>query len=61
MLQLDFFQTDEEILNYEIRKIKESTDKVRKGIFARHNELAKMYLELSDRLTIIERNLCKKS
>lgn len=60
MLQLDFFQSEEEILNYEIRKIKESTDKVRKGIFARHNELAKMYLDLADRLSVIERNICKR-
>lgn len=68
MIQLDLFQ--EEISNTQVlrelnhvkelaRTTSESATKVRKGIFARHGELAKMYLDLSSRLEIIERNLCR--
>ena len=35
-----------------------SSDKVRKALFARHGELAKMYLEIHSRLEVIERNIC---
>lgn len=61
-IQLDFFQIDAEDVEYLKRKIeetKESSDKVRKGLFARHNELAKMYVELSERVQVMERNICK--
>lgn len=70
MIQLDFFQAEEkdnrEILR-ELQETKElarltaeSAGKVRRGIFARHGELAKMYLDLAQRLEIIERNICNE-
>jgi hypothetical protein len=61
--QLDFFPSDEGNLDHikiEIKNVKESTDKVRKSLFARHAELMKKYLDLSDRMQIIERNICQK-
>lgn len=68
MIQLELFP-DIEKDNYELtqecretREIalatKQSSDKVRKALFARHGELAKMYLDLHARLEIIERNIC---
>lgn len=60
MLQLDLFPQDEnDIMRLEINKIRESTDKVRRGLFARHGELAKLYLDVNERLSIIERYICR--
>ena len=59
MIQLDFFLDDEALMRLEMEKIRESTEKVRRGMFARHNELAKYYMELDQRLGIIEKNICK--
>ncbi len=59
--QLNFFEeekTDLEYLRDDVKEVKESNDKVRKSMFARHAELAKKYLELNDRLQIIEKNIC---
>lgn len=61
MLQLDFFYDKETLLEIEIRKVKESSDKVRKGIFARHNELAKMYVDLDQRLRVVESGICRSN
>jgi hypothetical protein len=44
--QLDLFEELKfDSLKREMRKVKETSENVRKGIFARHNELAKMFLE----------------
>lgn len=60
MLQLDLFPQDEnDIIRLEINKIRESSDKVRRALFARHGELAKLYLDVNDRLSIIERHICR--
>lgn len=61
-IQLDFFQRDAEdveLLKIKIDEARASSDKVRKGLFARHNELAKMYIELSERVEVMERNICR--
>ncbi len=62
MIQLDFFPEDQEIkeLKKTITEVKVSSDKVRRGLFARHGELSKMYIDLANRLDIIERNICKE-
>jgi hypothetical protein len=59
--QLEFLKEESEIkaLQDRIELVKESNDKVRRGLFARHGELAKMYLELKNDLEIIKQNLCK--
>lgn len=60
MIQLDFFESDEmSELKHEMRKLKDSNDRVRKAMFARHGELAKNYFDLLQRLEIIERNICR--
>lgn len=49
-LQLDFFTPKPEKVDYleeELKKLKESHDKVRKGMFARLNELSKLIILLS--------------
>lgn len=62
LIQLDFFEQDEsKLLQSEIAKVREMTDKVRKGLFARHNELAKMFVELDSRLNVIEMFICRGS
>ncbi len=59
MVQLDFFQNEEDLLFVEIQKVKESSDKVRKSIYARHNELERKYNDLLHRLDIFERHICR--
>lgn len=60
IIQLDLFQKPSEIelVRMELEEVRESSSKVRKALFARHNELAKLYLELHNRLEVIERNIC---
>ena len=62
MIQLDFFKTKEECeLDYikqELKSIAESSTKVRKGTYARINEIAKENYELKSRLEILERHIC---
>lgn len=43
----------------EVRELKESVNKIRKGQFARLGELGKICKELSERMDIIEAGLCK--
>jgi len=64
VVQLDFFKSREESeresLVKQFLEVKRSTDLVRKGIFARHNEIKKLVQDLSERLEVIERHICKK-
>lgn len=60
--QLNFFEVEKSEIEYlkdDIVEVRESNDKVRKSIFARHAELAKKYMELHERMQIIERNICR--
>ena len=60
MLQLDFFEDDEVLrLRMEIEKVKVSNDKVRKSLFGKNGDLVKKYIELDERMKVIERNICK--
>jgi hypothetical protein len=62
-VQLDFWKSDEECeidsLRLQVRGIHTSTEKVRKCLFARNNEIEKLVRDLSTRLEIIERNICR--
>lgn len=61
-LQFDLFRpkpTIEEMLKADIEAVRLSSDKVRKSLFARNNELQKRMLELENRMEILERNICK--
>ena len=44
-----------------VKEVKESSDKVRKSMFARHSDLARKYMDLHERMQIIERNICHQS
>ena len=63
-VQLQFLKTKEqceiEHLFGEITKIGASATAVRKGMYARLNEIKKRQDELDERLKVIEENLCKK-
>jgi len=62
--QLEFFVTELseiDVLKTDVQSVKESNDKVRKSMFARHGELARKYMELNERLQILERNICTNS
>lgn len=59
--QLEFFATEVseiDLLKTDVKSVRESNDKVRKSMFARHGELARKYMELHERLQILERNIC---
>jgi hypothetical protein len=48
--QLDLFEPYDEFdsLKQEIKELRKSQDNVRKGLFARHNQLSKLYIELKE-------------
>jgi hypothetical protein len=56
---LDEDNTELAQLRREIEEVDLSCNKVRKALFARHNELSKMYLEIHQRLEVIESSICK--
>ena len=73
MIQLNFFETLEEQLLAENRFLKtemknvsikststkESSDKVRRRLFAENGELKKRMQSLEERLQILEKNICR--
>jgi hypothetical protein len=63
-IQLDFFKSDEECEIEQLKKtidaVKTSADKVRKGTYARINELNKNYLNIEERLAFLEKYICEK-
>lgn len=62
-IQLDLFRSKEECeiitLRNVIEEVRKSADKVRRGTYARLNELNKECVDLRNRLEIIERNICR--
>lgn len=59
--QLDFFteqKTEVDCLREDVKDFKESNDKVRKSMFASHGELKRKYIDLNDRMQILERYIC---
>lgn len=60
--QLEFFDDNDKLvllgLKHEVKVVQESSDKVRKSLFARHGELAGKYLELHERMEILEKYIC---
>lgn len=61
-IQLEFFKTPEqcelETLHKAYRDLKTSTDKVRRGMYARLGELTKANDELKERLNVLEKHIC---
>lgn len=63
MVQLDFFKTEEECridqLSDSFEKLRLSTEKVRRGMFARHGELSKQINDVDARLALLEKYICQ--
>ncbi len=61
-LQLEFWKSESdcelEALRKEVSNLNKSLDKQRKSLFARHGEHEKIIQDLSDRLFLLERNIC---
>lgn len=61
-LQLEFSLGDKfdlQFMKERVNGVEQTTEKTRKSLYARHSELAKKYVELNQRLEIIERNICR--
>lgn len=59
-MQLEFFpKTHEERIDCEIHEIKSQLSSMRKALFARHSELAKMYTEIRHELDTLKHALCR--
>ena len=61
-IQLDLIEANDEfsLLKRENESLRASLDALRKGLFARHNDLDKRWITTNQRLEMIERNLSKK-
>lgn len=60
MIQLELFEQDEvTILRHKFNELKDSSDRVRKGQYAKLGDLQKKYDDLVNRMEVIERNLCQ--
>lgn len=60
VLQLDLFENCEiSIIRDDVKKLKVSQDRVRKGIYAKHGELQKKYDDLLSRVELLERYICR--
>lgn len=61
-MQLDFFEDYDEVdcLRYEIKELKESQDRLRKGLFQRLGDLSKLYLKLEEDLDRVRLLLIQK-
>lgn len=63
MIQLDLFKSPEECerdyIRHTLEQIKKTTEKVRRGTYARMNELERESIDLKTRLEILERNICR--
>ena len=61
-IQMDFFKTpiecEMDALRLQLIAVKTSSDKVRRSLYARNNELEKRILDLEARLAILERYIC---
>lgn len=60
MIQLELFEQDEiTVIRHKFNSLKESQDKIRKGLYARNGELQKKYDDLLMRMEILERYICQ--
>jgi len=58
--QPDLFDREPtERLERKLAEMQESLNRVRKSLYARNNELEKMFFELHTRVDILEKNICK--
>ena len=61
-LQLELLDKSEmDLLRERVEKVQKSSDNVRRGIYARHAELAKMYMEVKHELDTLKEAICRAS
>ena len=64
-IQLEFFKTETECemdaLRHALEQVRKSSEKVRKGTYAKLNELTKEAVDLKIRLEILEKGISKGS
>ena len=60
-IQLDMFESNDDVsmLKKENKMLRDSMDNLRRGLFARHNDLDKRWMATNQRLDFLERNLSK--
>lgn len=59
-MQLEFFPlSKEEQLELEVEKLRLSSDKVRRKLFAQNSHLTKMFLELHNEFENLKRSICR--
>lgn len=58
--QLDFLPKSFDEMEKEIEDLRKSSEKVRKGIFVRHNELTKMIMEIKIEFEQWKSTICKE-
>jgi hypothetical protein len=59
-MQLEFKPKSEiELLREEMKELRESLHKQRRALFARHGELAKMYVNLSHEFEVLKASICQ--
>lgn len=57
-MQLDLFRTkDEEFRNHEVKMLKSLLENVRRGLFARHNNIEKMVIDLEKKIQDQEKEI----
>ena len=61
-MQLDLFMTSEaQLLRHEVATLKAELGNLRRGLFARHTELAKLYLELREGIDALNAQMPRKA
>jgi hypothetical protein len=61
-VQFDLFlpkPSETEMLQMDIKELTELIHRVRKGQYAKLGALTKMYLEMKEKVDIMERNICR--
>lgn len=61
-VQLDLFEKmdDLTLLKKEVEEIRIRGDNVRRGLFARHNDLAKLFIEQQEQIDYLKKIMCLK-
>ena len=61
-IQLELIARSEiEIVREEIKKVKEEADNIRRGLFARHNELSRLFLDQQEQIKLLRENQCDQN
>ena len=61
-IQYDLFEerpSEVDELRMQVKAYKESSDRVRRGIFAKHGDLVKRMMDIEGRMQAIEKGLCQ--